>query len=337
MIKRQGHGARETFTVRKQSFGVGVERTFPVHSPKIERIEVAARGDVRRAKLYYLRDRVGKRARVRERRWGDRGRPRAREPRRPRPSTPRASPQSEAEAEVVDAEERGDRGAEADEASDARRRQAEGGRGKPPSEDAERLAPSSSRRNPRTKQPDSEADEGRGRTASRRLSPLMPRSRTTGRGAFVELVVIVALALGLALVIQAFIVKPYRIPSRVDGADARHRPAGARQPDRLPLRRPRDRRHRRLPPARGRDRRKPAVRRPDERGRGLPAAGRPGVGHQLHQADRRRARATRSRSSDGHPVVNGVEAKEPFISPCGGGHELQPPHDDHDPARTTTS
>jgi large subunit ribosomal protein L19 len=69
VIKRQGHGARETFTVRKQSFGVGVERTFPLHSPKIEKIEVAARGDVRRAKLYYLRDRVGKRARVRERRY----------------------------------------------------------------------------------------------------------------------------------------------------------------------------------------------------------------------------------------------------------------------------
>jgi large subunit ribosomal protein L19 len=69
VIKRQGHGARETFTVRKQSFGVGVERSFPVHSPKIERIELSARGDVRRAKLYYLRDRVGKRARVRERRY----------------------------------------------------------------------------------------------------------------------------------------------------------------------------------------------------------------------------------------------------------------------------
>jgi large subunit ribosomal protein L19 len=69
VIKRQGHGARETFTVRKQSFGVGVERMFPVHSPKIERIELAARGDVRRAKLYYLRDRIGKRARVRERRY----------------------------------------------------------------------------------------------------------------------------------------------------------------------------------------------------------------------------------------------------------------------------
>jgi large subunit ribosomal protein L19 len=68
VIKRQGSGVRETFTVRKQSFGVGVERTFPLHSPKIERIEVASRGDVRRAKLYYLRGRVGKRARVRERR-----------------------------------------------------------------------------------------------------------------------------------------------------------------------------------------------------------------------------------------------------------------------------
>jgi large subunit ribosomal protein L19 len=69
VMKRQGEGVRETFTVRKNSFGVGVERTFPLHSPKIEKIEVAARGDVRRAKLYYLRGRVGKRARVRERRY----------------------------------------------------------------------------------------------------------------------------------------------------------------------------------------------------------------------------------------------------------------------------
>ena len=70
VIKRQGSGARETFTVRKQSFGVGVERSFPLHSPKIEKLEVVARGDVRRAKLYYLRGKVGKRARVAERRWG---------------------------------------------------------------------------------------------------------------------------------------------------------------------------------------------------------------------------------------------------------------------------
>src|SRR5258705_2492824 len=66
VIKRQGAGARETFTVRKQSFGVGAERTFPVHSPKIEKIEVIAVGDVSRAKLYFLRDKVGKQARIRE-------------------------------------------------------------------------------------------------------------------------------------------------------------------------------------------------------------------------------------------------------------------------------
>jgi large subunit ribosomal protein L19 len=66
VLKRQGAGARETFTVRKQSFGIGVERTFPLHSPKIERIEVAAVGDVNRAKLYYLRGKVGRKARVRE-------------------------------------------------------------------------------------------------------------------------------------------------------------------------------------------------------------------------------------------------------------------------------
>ena len=70
VIKRQGSGVRETFTVRKQSFGVGVERTFPLHSPKIEKIELQAVGDVNRAKLYYLRGRVGKKARVREKRYG---------------------------------------------------------------------------------------------------------------------------------------------------------------------------------------------------------------------------------------------------------------------------
>ena len=97
MIKRQGAGVRETFTVRKQSFGVGVERTFPVHSPKIEKIEVKAIGDVNRAKLYYLRGKVGKKARVREIRGARREaarRPRRRRsrarrrppPRRPRPS-----------------------------------------------------------------------------------------------------------------------------------------------------------------------------------------------------------------------------------------------------------
>jgi large subunit ribosomal protein L19 len=104
VIKRQGHGARETFTVRKQSFGVGVERTFPLHSPKIERIEVAARGDVRRAKLYYLRGRVGKRARVRERRNSgpevlvQRELLHAPVPEEPAPVTPEAPPAEEAAA-----------------------------------------------------------------------------------------------------------------------------------------------------------------------------------------------------------------------------------------------
>src|SRR5262245_25420047 len=91
VLKRQGSGARETFTVRKQSFGVGVERTFPLHSPKIEKLEIAARGDVRRAKLYYLRGRIGKAARVAERRWGI-------------DEELIATPTSAAEPEAVDAE-----------------------------------------------------------------------------------------------------------------------------------------------------------------------------------------------------------------------------------------
>ena len=68
VIRRQGSGARETFTVRKVSFGVGVERTFPVHSPILAKIEVLTQGDVRRAKLYYLRERAGKAAKIKERR-----------------------------------------------------------------------------------------------------------------------------------------------------------------------------------------------------------------------------------------------------------------------------
>ena len=68
VIRRQGSGVRETFTVRKLSFSVGVERTFPLHSPVIDHIDVITRGDVRRAKLYYLRDRIGKRAKVKEKR-----------------------------------------------------------------------------------------------------------------------------------------------------------------------------------------------------------------------------------------------------------------------------
>jgi len=91
VIKRQGAGVRETFTVRKQSFGVGVERTFPLHSPKIEKIEVQAIGDVNRAKLYYLRAKVGKKARVREAQQGT------------AVSSPRAEDEAESEAEPEEA------------------------------------------------------------------------------------------------------------------------------------------------------------------------------------------------------------------------------------------
>src|SRR5260221_10707137 len=70
VLRRQGSGSRETFTVRKQSFGVGVERTFPMHSPKVEKIEVVQIGDVSRAKLYYLREKVGRKARVRAKQYG---------------------------------------------------------------------------------------------------------------------------------------------------------------------------------------------------------------------------------------------------------------------------
>jgi len=117
VIKRQGAGVRETFTVRKQSFGVGVERTFPVHSPKIEKIEVGAIGDVNRAKLYYLRGRVGKRARVREIRQ-DQVRARAAAAAAAERAEQEAAPEEpepetvEAEAELVEQSEDGEQPAE---------------------------------------------------------------------------------------------------------------------------------------------------------------------------------------------------------------------------------
>jgi large subunit ribosomal protein L19 len=113
VIKRQGSGARETFTVRKQSFGVGVERTFPVHSPKIETLEVAARGDVRRAKLYYLRDKVGKQARVAEKRWGIEDSLVIAEEPEPEAVDAEGVAQSEVDAEVVEAETSAEGDAEA--------------------------------------------------------------------------------------------------------------------------------------------------------------------------------------------------------------------------------
>ena len=104
VLKRQGAGVRETFTVRKQSFGVGVERTFPLHSPKIEKIEVQAIGDVNRAKLYYLRAKVGKKARVREVQQG----PTVSSPRAADELQPEGEPAGEAPEEPVAEEAVGD-------------------------------------------------------------------------------------------------------------------------------------------------------------------------------------------------------------------------------------
>ncbi len=102
VLKKQGSGVNESFTVRKQSFGVGVERTFPLHSPKIEKIEVAAIGDVSRAKLYYLRGKVGKKARVREVAYGRR--PAEVDGEVTAPAEPEAVEEPEAEAEAAEPE-----------------------------------------------------------------------------------------------------------------------------------------------------------------------------------------------------------------------------------------
>ena len=185
--------------MRKQSFGVGVERTFPLHSPKIEKLEIAARGDVRRAKLYYLRDKVGKSARVAERRWG-------------------------IEDDVLVAEEE----SEAVDAEGVAVSEAEAELVEPPEEEGE--APRASlrvrpgRSSPRRSRPrmlagdEAEANQRAGARGDGRRRPRkgrrlrIPRPHST-QGALLELVIIVALALGLALGIQAFIVKPYQIPS----------------------------------------------------------------------------------------------------------------------------
>jgi len=137
VLKRQGSGARETFTVRKHSFGVGVERTFPLHSPKVEKIEVAARGDVNRAKLYYLREKIGKRARVAERRWGiEADQLIAAEEAEAVDAEGLAV--SEAEAEVVEPETEEGEGEEAEgESGGGEAEQGEGGEEKPEQEDSE--------------------------------------------------------------------------------------------------------------------------------------------------------------------------------------------------------
>ena len=359
VLKRQGSGARETFTVRKQSFGVGVERTFPLHSPKIEKLEIAARGDVRRAKLYYLRGRVGKAARVAERRWGiDEeliSAPAARRPTSRRRSTPRASarprPRSRKATRGAGGrrprrpEERGDEtprtaAAEAEEAPEAEGREAPPRRGGPARSRAETSETEAERQGrPRT--------EPRRRMRSRPTRTATPaRTRKTedpeaaepcrradrarrhrGDGARPG-------AGDPGLAGQAV-----PDPLRIDGADARRRPAGARQPLPLPLHRSLDRRHRRLPPAgraptaapnaASRTRRRRPARKPTAervRARTSSSGSSPGP-------------ATRSRVRDGHPVVNGVEQEGRALhqSLRRRRRRCNLPKPITDPARLTTS
>ena len=298
VIKRQGEGVRETFTVRKQSFGVGVERTFPVHSPKIERIEVAARGDVRRAKLYYLRGRVGKRARVRERRYTG--------PEEIVEAGLLHDPAAQAAAAAAAAADDEVPGGAVDEQALAEA-------------EAAAESPATSRSSPRRPRPP--------RPRPPKTSPSVERG-SSASGSLLELVMIVVVALGLALGIQAFLVKPYRIPSEsmvptlevgqrvlVNRIGARfgdpnvgdvvvfHPPAGAEQRQHL----------RRRPAARG-----PGLRPADE-GEG---------GRQLHQA---------RRGGAGRPARDRGRARDPQReAPAGGLHPalrrrrgLQLPARDH--------
>ena len=317
VLKRQGSGARETFTVRKNSFGVGVERTFPLHSPKIEKLEVAARGDVRRAKLYYLREKVGKRARVAERRWGIEDDMVIAEEEAEAVDAEGVAVE-EAEPEVVEPEEE----AEGEE-------QAEG-------EAGERARPGMSSRpraSPRIRAEAGDAASGRagsragwrGRAGQGQGLLKVPRPQTT-QGAFAELVIIVALALGLALGIQAFIVKPYQIPSESmePTLDVGQRVLVNRFLYRL--RRPGDRRHHRLPPAGGAPR--------TARSAGSPQAdGQPCPEPTPEQADVNFIKRIVAgpgdtlRIEDGHPVVNGVVADEDFIRNCSPGSECNLPQE----------
>jgi large subunit ribosomal protein L19 len=167
VLKRQGNGARETFTVRKQSFGVGVERTFPLHSPKIERLEIAARGAVRRAKLYYLRDRVGKAARVSERRWGIDEEIIAAPPEEAEPVDSEGLSQTEAEVVEVPEGEEAEGAGETEAAGEDGEPQAEEAAGEEPQaeepgEDEAPEAPAESEQEPpadEAEAPDSAADE----------------------------------------------------------------------------------------------------------------------------------------------------------------------------------
>ena len=306
VIKRQGSGARETFTVRKQSFGVGVERTFPLHSPKIEKLEVAARGDVRRAKLYYLRGKVGKSARVAERRWGIEEEMVVAEEEAEAVDAEGVAV-SEAEPEVTEpAEEEGEQAAGGQQPSARAEEQAcgrwgDGGGGVGAWAQSRRPTPPPTRQ--KTENPAAPQHPGRApRARHHRRARARPGTRDPGvhRQAVPD-------------------------PLRVDGAHPRRRPAGPGEPLPLPLHGPEDRGHRRLPSASGRrGRRRRRVRRSDGRAPGARAA-RACDQPTPEKSDVNFIKRIVAGPGDtlsvqnGHPVVNGKIAQEDFISPCTPG------------------
>ena len=282
--------------MRKQSFGVGVERTFPLHSPKIERIEVAARGDVRRAKLYYLRGRVGKRARVRERRYAARrrsSRPGLLHDQPPspsrRPPRPTALPTPRAVA---------------------------GGGARGPSRTAARARARPSRAEPRRPSPGL-----RGRRLAGEPREVRPWAGGEERGSqpaatLLELVLIVAGRSGWRSPSRRSSSSPTG-SQRVDGADARRRPARAREPGELPF---------------------PDPERATSSSSILPRAEPSNTVRWPAPAHGQACRAPAEQRDDvnfikrvvavpgdtiaiehGHAVVNGKVQKETFIRPCGGG------------------
>ena len=302
MIKRQGEGVRETFTVRKQSFGVGVERTFPLHSPKIERIEVAARGDVRRAKLYYLRGRVGKRARVRERRYTG--------PEEVVEAGLLHDPAAEAAAAAADGEvprrrgrrqalaEAADGGADRAAATSRRAAAAERGRGhrgRGAADDRE-VSGGSAARQPAARS-SSSSSSSPSRSGSRSASRRSSSSRTGSRRESM----VPTLEIGQRVLVN-------RIGARftdpnVGDVVVFHPPAGAEGDNAC--------------------------------GGGTPPAGQACARRRPSSADVNFIKRVvagpgdRIAIDDGHVILNGKRQKEPFARPCGGGEGCDYPQRDH--------
>ena len=352
VLKRQGSGARETFTVRKQSFGVGVERTFPVHSPKIEQIEVAGRGDVRRAKLYYLRDRVGRGARVRERRFGGRGGGARGGSIRVEGAMP---PPEVDEAAVAGESDPRDEGVE--EVCRAGGRGRRGGRGGPRSEDAAPEEAAAAPRSPPPRSPPPRSPLPRSPPPRRTNRPRIP-SPTSGRG-------LTASPQGPdsrrgtrqegaergRLADRAghdrrrgarsraghpgFPRQAVPDPERVDGPDPRGGPAGPRRSSDPALHRSRARRHHGVQAADVARTRTSAAR---ATRRAPPAPGR-----RKERSDTNFIKRVVAVGGDrlsvrgGRVYINGKLQKEPFIRPDDECSICNLPRPDQDPGRATSS